>query len=369
MRNQDTELLAKVCQDCVQCGACRAVCPLHRLSRREEHAPRGKLKLYQAMLNRQMPADRRVLRALIMCLLCGRCQKNCPSKLKVTEAFKQGRAWLVKKQFLPARLLGRVLLSSSLPRLMKPAWPLKKALSRGLKLRFKPLSQLPALRVSALSFNERPGTGQRIGLFVGCMATYARPGLAEKAIDLLGQLGTVIPLAGCCGLAAQSAGEIGQLRKAAQNFYNTCQQKNLDQVVTICTSCAHALSQEHVKHLPANAKLPPVVDISQLLAENVSLVAGKAEGMEAYLHLSCHLEADQAQALKSWLQAAGVKITTIDACCGGGGLLPLAHPLISSKITPKLAHHNIPLVSTCSGCYLQWLQSANNKVLHPLELL
>lgn len=371
MEETDKNLLALACSQCVQCGACRPVCPVHGLTRREEHAPRGRLKLYHALLKGEISPSAEALAPLRQCLLCGRCQKNCPSKIKVTEAFKEGRVWLADKNPKPARLLGRLLLSRHLPRLMAPAWPIKKALSKGFNLCLKPLKRLPALRLTPPSMKEVGKEGPRIGLFLGCMATYARPGLAEKAIALLAKAGTVVPLSGCCGLAAQSSGQSRLLNKAAFDLARLYKKKNLSYVVTMCTSCAHALSEEHVKVLPAayQDSIPQVIDIIQFMAEHSELIAGSAAGRRATLHYSCHLKAGQAAALTSWLKQAEVDLTIIDACCGGGGLLPLNHPWLSQRITPVPENANAPLLTTCSGCYLQWLQSKASKVLHPLELL
>ncbi len=370
MNETDRNLLAQTCAQCVQCGACRAICPVHGLSRKEEHSPRGKLKLYQAMLNGQIKPSGAALSALRQCLLCGRCQKSCPSKLKVTDALKAGRALLASKNPTPARLLGRVLLSSRLPRLLALAWPFKRALRQGLALRLKPLKRLPALRVNPPSLSPVPGAGPRIGLFLGCMATYARPGLAEKAISILRQEGAVLPLGGCCGLAAQSAGQAELMGRAAQGLAAACSALKLDYIVTLCTSCAHALSQEYPKVLPQRSpSIPLTIDINQFLGERLHLLKGRAATARVRLHHSCHLEPGQAKALHTWLEHVGVKLSLVDACCGGGGMLPFNHPFLSQRITPVLADDGLPVVTTCSGCYLQWLQSNAGQVLHPIELL
>lgn len=357
--------ISQAADDCVQCGACRPVCPIHRLTRREEHAPRGKLKLYQALISgkRQVSADN--IKPLAQCLLCGRCQKNCPSKIEVTDALKLGRAWLQRKNL--ARMLGKVLLSPVLPKFMQGMWPIKRVLSQGLDLRLKPLRRLPALRLRPPSLQpvSGPQTGPRMALFLGCMGTYARPGLAEKALKLLAGIGQVQVLSGCCGLAAQSAGDLHSLRRAADNLYKQCAGHKLDFIVTMCTSCAHSISHEHRTQY---AGLPPVKDISQLLADYPQVVRGRAETRRVNLHLSCHL--DDVQALTSWLGVAEVEFKIIDACCGGGGLLPLSNLKLSMSILPALPDNNgFALATTCSGCYVQWLQSSAVQVLHPIELL
>jgi Fe-S oxidoreductase len=182
-------------------------------------------------------------------------------------------------------------------------------------------------------------------------------------MSLLCRLGDVIPLGGCCGLAAQSAGETHLLRQSARDLYAAS--AGLSMIVTLCTSCAASLNHEHAQ-ITAPRRLPPVLDIVQLLPD----IAGAAPmAGEVFLHLSCHLEASASQNLQRWLRAAGVKARLIDHCCGGGGLLPLNNPQLSRRITPKPADPNIPVLTTCSGCYLNWLQTEAKQVAHPMELI
>jgi glycolate oxidase iron-sulfur subunit len=357
------EKILSLCRECAQCGACRPVCPVHRLTRWEEHSPRGKLNLYQAILKGEVAPSAANTAPLRQCLLCGRCQDNCPKKLEITRALKMGRALL--KGPLPGRIVSRILARPELPRWAGAVWPLQKLLPPGASWRLKNLKRLPPLRAAlpAMAAIKGKKNGPRLGLFLGCMATYARPQLAEKAMSLLRRLGEVIPLGGCCGLAAQSAGETHLLRQSARDLYAAG--TGLSMIVTLCTSCAASLNYEHAQ-ITAPRRLPPVLDIVQLLPD----IAGDADmAGQAFLHLPCHLEANVRQSLPRWLAAAGMAARLIDDCCGGGGLLPLNNPQLSRRITPKPADPDVPVLTTCSGCYLNWLQTDAKQVLHPVELI
>jgi Fe-S oxidoreductase len=177
----------------------------------------------------------------------------------------------------------------------------------------------------------------------------------------------IILLTGCCGLAALSSGQREPARQAARSLGRSWQKYNLTRIVTLCTSCAHALAQEYPA-LGVATIGAEVIDINSLLSEYPQLGAGRAVFTQAYLHVSCHLE--QAEALRSWLLEAGIAgLTIIDACCGGGGLLPFNSLQLSQAIPPRLPDSSLPLLTTCSGCYAQWLQVYPGKVIHPLEAL
>ncbi|MDR1397809.1 MAG: (Fe-S)-binding protein [Desulfarculales bacterium] len=360
-------LLEETCARCIQCGACKAVCPVHLSSRREEHSPRGRLNLYQALLQGKISFRKKNLDPLWQCLLCGRCQRNCPNLLRVTDALKQGRAGLLKKNPALGRLLSRLLLNPALPALVKSI-PGKGFLDKGLNLRWQKLKRLPPLRPRPPSLRRVNFTGRKkVGLFLGCLATYARPGLAEKALAVLRRLDyQVIPLSGCCGLAALSAGQHEPARHAALTLRENWQKYNLEGIVTLCTSCTHTLSQEYALLLPEST-FPEIMDINFLLASNPQLLDRAAVITQAYLHLSCHLP--EAETLHKWLMSSGIKLTVIDHCCGGGGLLPFNSPQLSRSIAPRLPDSRRPVLVTCSGCYLQWLQIHDGPVIHPLETL
>jgi glycolate oxidase iron-sulfur subunit len=367
-QSNQPNLLEKTCADCIQCGACKAVCPVYLTTRREEHSPRGKLNLYQALLEGGAALNRENLRPLWQCLLCGRCQRNCPNQLKVTDANKQGRAGLLEKNPLQGKMISRLLLSPSLPAMVK-AIPGKQFFGSGLNLRWPYLNRLPALRSTPPRW--RPAKAEKkkkIGLFPGCMATYARPGLAVRELYILQSLKyEIVLLNGCCGLAALSAGQRQAARQAALRLRQSWQKYKFERIVTLCTSCAHALREEHPA-LGARNNGVEIVDINILLSENSRIAAGRALFTKAYLHISCHLQ--PVMEPQQWLLASGITdLTIIDYCCGGGGLLPFNSIKLSQAIPLRPSDPSLPLLTTCSGCYGQWLQIYPGPVLHPLEAI
>jgi glycolate oxidase iron-sulfur subunit len=69
-------------------------------------------------------------------------------------------------------------------------------------------------------------------------------------------------------------------------------------------------------------------------------------------------------------------MTKPDACCGGGGLLPLNQRNLSEKIFQPRAEDleksgALALATSCSGCFTQWRRFTQEgiKVVHPVELL
>ncbi len=89
MRELESQLSA-----CMRCGMCQAVCPLYAQTGREADVARGKLALLDGLLQEMFDRPDSVAERLNKCLLCGSCQANCPSGVRVIEIFLKARAVL-----------------------------------------------------------------------------------------------------------------------------------------------------------------------------------------------------------------------------------------------------------------------------------
>ncbi len=389
---------------CVQCGACMQVCPVYLAGRREEYSARGKLRLLRGLRDGLLAPDRELGKALGRCLLCGRCSHNCPSGVPAREEVQAGRARLAA--LAGAAMAKRLLLEGALshPRRMDGlarsgalVQGVARALipaSSGLNLRLPGSDELrglpPLAREPFLAQAPRriagPKGSPRLGLFVGCVTNYLRPGLAQMATRLLSRIGTVIiPSQGCCGLPALSAGLGEVAARLAGDFSRAFALARVDKVVTVCGSCAWTLARE----VPALAgagrdktSFPEVLEISQVLAEHPRLLKGLGgERRPVALHDPCHLKVGLGvhEEPRAVLRAADVDMAPLsraDACCGGGGLFSLDEPGLSQAVFQERAADFASsgaavLATSCSGCYLQWKLGLGEsaRVAHPLELL
>jgi glycolate oxidase iron-sulfur subunit len=386
---------------CIRCGACMTVCPVYRAGRREELSTRGKLAIIRAMEKGDLRADRELVRSLGSCLLCGRCTSSCPSSVQGAEGIQAARAALATEVGAP--LFKRLVLQFILPepgRMDLAVQAGRVALkgvpaSSGLNLRLSRLEKLhkipqpsnqPFLGGAPL---EVPGPkgAESVGLFVGCVGNYLRPALMEKAVRLLSERFTVlIPQdQGCCGLPAVGAGLDGAAEKLARRNLSLFASLGADHIVTTCSSCLHAMVHDWprlheatwVKRLVSTA-----VEISQVLAGEPEQLKDRALSKELVaVHDPCHLSSGMGitSEPRRMLQVAGVNLVEMegpDQCCGGGGLFSLNEPELSREIfAPReeafLKSGARVLATSCSGCWLQWLQGLREgvNVVHPVELI
>lgn len=390
---------------CVQCGACMHACPVYRVGRREELGGRGKLRLLGGLKDGRLVPGREAAEILSRCVMCGRCSAACPNQVQVAEALTAGRAILAQENQSPS--LGQRILQGALrrprnlnvlgkaARLAQPLLRHGVPLSSGLHLRLagiKGLEKLPPLAARPFLADAPreiagPQGAPRLGLFVGCVANYLRPELARQAVAILSKRFTVVipPGQGCCGLPGLAAGLVQDAQELFLGHADIFSRAKVDLIVTTCGSCAFALGKELPRLLGAEAALPlgaPVKEITQVLAEEPGLVAGLGAGAgPAVLHDPCNLKVGLGvfEEPRVMLKAAGVELAEMeeaDACCGGGGLLPLNDPKLSQAVFAPRARAFAQsgaqaMASACSGCYLQWRRGLPPEVsvLHPIELL
>lgn len=364
---------------CSSCGACQAVCPVYRSTRREETSARAKIRLAGALAKGQIKNSSAVAKMLSACLLCGRCSQACPNQVDARKAQEQARR--LGPVTLKAKALdGVVGQPGKLDAVMRASRIVMPGDS-GMLLRLSNLKGLNKLPRPAEQFFLQntpqvisgPAGAPKVALFVGCLANYLRPELAQKAVEILARRFTVIvpPEQGCCGLMARSSGAVETSARLNLRNEKALVASGVDMIITVCSSCAYALQA---------LDLPPVREICQVLVHDFAGLT-TVTGETVSLHTPCHQgvglgAADDPEKL---LESARVKMIGepgIDQCCGGGGLFAPDNPELSDSIFAPILREMVRggadiLATTCSGCFIQWRRGlpSSKKVCHPLDLI
>lgn len=77
---------------CMRCGFCMSVCPVYGATLREADVARGKIALLENLAGLVIHDAESVNDKLNRCLLCGSCQANCPSGVKIMDIYLRARA-------------------------------------------------------------------------------------------------------------------------------------------------------------------------------------------------------------------------------------------------------------------------------------
>lgn len=384
----------KQLSECAMCGACTAVCPVYQVTGRESLTARGRLHLLKTLSGAD--ADAELAEILSKCLLCGACRAACPRGIDIPAIITLARASRPQvtgfssfKKYLAQQALARPGLLAVLTKAARPFGLLPETLppESGLRLALTaPLLDLdpPVTAVMPQAMGPSPPAAQAL-YFSGCLAQHLAPSIGVAAEVLLARLCAYQLLVpeqqGCCGLAAKAAGDLEQARSLARRTITLFSGEEVWAlpVFTTCASCYASLkaypdllANDPLWRGQAQAFAARVWEFSSFILQHASPAA--AAGFRRDLpvrpivyHDPCHLRfakiTDPPRELLR--QAPGLNCLELPhgpRCCGQGGLFHIAHAELSRRIVKPLVDDFLSsgattVVTSCSGCLLQWQQS------------
>lgn len=398
---------------CVKCGLCLPHCPTYQLHRLESESPRGRLELIQGWARDELALSDSLLQHTDRCLLCGACERACPSAVPYGRLMDRFRAEQVARRGhrLLSLLLDSLLLrprwleravallrfyrSSGVARLLRhlpgPFWRQAAALTppsaRSARSHRKELTTSPSTSSSSRS---RP----RVGLFLGCVARAFDLETLASTRRLLEALGyqVVIPAdQACCGALHLHHGRphgTGELASRNMRAFSGC-----DRVVASASGCLLSLKQyaELFPEKPAVASFSNrCYDIGELILNGTEHAMTQLPPLRALparvaLHTPCTARNGLRQAplgarlLEQIPDLTITPLTDSALCCGAAGLHMLTHPEQANALRqPKinaLASLDVDyLASTNIGCALHLAAGVREQglaieVVHPVTLL
>ena len=404
---------------CMRCGFCLAVCPVYGATMREADVTRGKIALLENLAKHIINDAGAVNEKLNRCLLCGSCQTNCPSGVKIMDIFLRARAIVSgylglspTKKFIFRGLLVRPKLFNALLGISSKMQGLflREASKTPGTCRAPLLSSLigdrhfPALakvpfHSATPSLNEPAGaSGLRVALFPGCVSDKLFPGVSEATVTVLRKRGVGIFLPAdqaCCGIPALSSGDRQSYDALVRQNLNLFAGGAFDYLITPCATCAATIKEFWPKlmegYTPSQrgqieTLQKKCMDITEFLADvlKVEALPASASGKIVTYHDSCHLKkslgvsAQPRAILKSLPGYRFVEMAEADRCCGSGGSFTLSHYDLSRDIGQR-KRDNIAAVKpdavamACPACMMQVMDMLSQNgdatpVKHVVEL-
>ncbi len=424
----DEELKLKIAA-CAKCGSCRSVCTLYPERRDEQSVARGKIALIESSLAAPVPlcpgdtiplgeeSDAAIRDALADCLLCGRCERNCPNQVAVEEILVGGRTRLAGKLGLSAWkrwLFGEMLPSAGARGAIRAAGGFAQKLflrkvptESGLHYRFPDLAGLHGRTVPALppsgfvaSLPEGEGLIGEVLLFVGCVFDIVMPGIGRAAYETMKASGASVAVlreSACCGLPALASGDReGALKSVTKNIASI-RARSPKSVVFPCGSCLTMFRREVLSLIPEGDPLRADADwVSGRCVDYATFIletglAGRLNPMPVVekgsvgWHDPCHLSGTLGRggvardlltrvAGDAFREMAGASL-----CCGYGGTFnvrdyPTSGRLGANKVSLAVRGGTSTIVTACSGCILQLRDmaarfSTKTRVRHLAEIV
>ncbi len=420
MDNRRTEMAAdpmfKEAMQCIRCASCLNVCPIFRLVGGHVFG-----KVYTGGIGTILTAWYDELKSSEdiqgLCIQCGACKDVCPGKIDIPGLIMELRRRLVKDQGVP--LLQKSIYAVVNNRrlfhgMLRAASIAGKPFATGKFIRHLPMfladltdgRSLPA--IAAKPFRDvfktiaQPKNLQEKAVFYGgCLIDFAYPEMGEALVKIMNKAGIEVLFPEgqtCCGAPARYNGAYEVAAKNAEDNIEALLAEQATYVVSACPTCTVALNHEFIttfeslgqsKIMPRARELAAkTVDFSTLVKKLVdegrlTLKEGQQLGKITY-HDSCHLKrtmhADQPP--RQLLEQAGYELSEMfecDICCGMGGSYSLKLPEISAPILQRklknIKDTGAPLVAMdCPGCVMQIRggmdqDGAPVQVRHTVELI
>ncbi len=398
MDNRRSEMASdpkfKQALQCIRCASCLNVCPIFRLVGGHVFG-----KVYTGGIGTILTAWFDELKKSEdiqgLCIQCGACKDVCPGKIDIPDLIMEIRRRLVQEQGVP--LLQKSIYAVVNNRklfhgMLRAASIAGKPFTSGKFIRHLPLfladltdgRSLPA--IAAEPFRDRfkkirqPECEEKAAFYAGCLIDFAYPEMGEALIKILNKAGIQVLFPEdqtCCGAPARYNGAYEVAASNAVDNINALLREEVTYVISACPTCTVALDHEFIstfeslgqtEWLPRARKLAgKVIDFSTLVTKLVdegrlSLKEGRVLGKITY-HDSCHLKRTLkvSEQPRNLLKKAGFEIEEMfecDTCCGMGGSYSMKLPEISAPILQRklrnIMETGAPVVAMdCPGCVMQ----------------
>lgn len=395
-------------ESCVTCGNCTLDCPTYTLSKEKTHIPGARLKkllraynqryLVSRILGRKVD-KRSIERSIFECSLCGYCKENCPLIIMTDSIYLAVRYILRRANWIPEQLIefSKVTRESHNPlgrnNEERIGWIDYRA-SRNNRM-LKKLGEETAPFYIELNKEDLIKDRAETVYFVGCNVSFfkALSGVPDAMVHILKLAKEDFTILGtkewCCGYPLLLAGDINGFREMAIHNLEAIREKGARKVVFTCAGCYKAFKQLYRNLL--NLKIDfEIMHSTQFL--HLLSIQGKLKPIKSSVRVTYHDPCDIGRHDLIYLEPRSVlrfvgcelvemkKIEEDSFCCGGGGLLKISNPDLSSQIAierTKQAEETGAkfLITACPACELslregiQALKGSKLKVLDITEIV
>jgi glycolate oxidase iron-sulfur subunit len=393
-----------ILQTCVHYGFCTNTCPTYVLTRDENEAPRGRIDLIRAMLEKGESPEPGTVRHLDSCLSCLSCMTTCAVKVDYVHLIDRARAHIERNYHRPlAERVVRAFLARALPHphvfgaamaLGRLARPLRPLVPRRWRTMLDMIPARIAPDVLAPQVLRAEGAvRKRVALLAGCAQQALNGDVNAATMRLLRRLGCEVVIAagsGCCGSLNLHMGREQEARAfALKNIHawERVRADGLDAVVVNASGCGTTVKDYAHLFARESGTARAAAEISALARDVCEFLwalgpCKPSAGVPAYrvaYHDPCSMQHVQKviEQPRALLRAAGFEVVEVPErhfCCGSAGTYNLLQPEMAKALGERKAAHirstDPDIVATGNiGCMTQLGHYLGRPIVHTVELL
>lgn len=308
---------------CVQCGFCRAGCPIFSQLGTESANARGRSLLAFSLLTRDLKLSKEVADKFLLCTMCRNCTQSCPCNIRIDEIVQSCRKMFLKNGII--------------------AEPHKMILNNLEKVE-NPFGEPKEKRTDTypVSFQEKEKAN--VLLFLGCVTSYQDTSIVPSIMKILNKAGVNYTTFGndesCCGYVAHLIGS---------DDFKTCMNKNIEKflklkiktIVTPCAGCYKTFKELYPKSSDFDLEVYHAVEYIEKLIKHKKLKFENKKELKIIYHDPCDL--GRHMGIYEEPREILKKIPNIELlefeknrenakCCGGGGAMKGYAPNLSADI-------------------------------------
>ena len=411
LKDKDNKSSEKIFRKCVHCGFCNATCPTYQLLGDELDGPRGRIYLIKDMLEKNKPANEKIVKHIDRCLSCYSCMTTCPSGVNYMHLIDHGRMHIEKTYKRPFKdrfirdFLSRTLSKSInfkvvaiLTQFIKPFsffFPKKMREMISFMPGKFPKKTLPNMQVYPARNKKKPVA--RVALLTGCVQKVISPQINEATIRLLNRHGIEVVVSkgiDCCGSLNHHLGKSDlahrDFKKNISIWYDEYLKNGLDAIISNTSGCGTTLkdygfifrSDQNLKK--KSKKISELTkDIAEYLEAKVKLnfvvESTNEKKYKIAYHSACSMQHGQKIHKEpiNLIKKTGNEVLEISdghICCGSAG----TYNLLQGDIAKKLLKNKIAniekikpqFISTGNiGCITQIASGTKIPILHTVEII
>ncbi|MEM2839281.1 MAG: (Fe-S)-binding protein [Thermoplasmata archaeon] len=354
---------------CLQCGYCRAVCPVYGETGWESDNPRGKLFALKQLANRgpmdvilrrnPKPSEEYKQR-LYHCTSCGACDEVCHVNIKLAHLWEELKEWMLKQGYEPLEAH-------------------KKIYERVKRVR-NPYDEPIEKRDAWLTDKSVLSPNPEVLFFAGCTASYRVGFLGQAVAKILKAADVRFNILGpdewCCGSPLLRTGQADIVRsELAPHNTRAIETRGVNALVTACAGCYNTIKNDYPKIIGRPTyKLYHLTEYLEKLLKEKRLVLSKEFKKKVTYHDPCHLgrHARVFEAPRNVIKAIpGIEFVEMAYnremahCCGAGGGYKSAFNYSAESIAAKRVREAEEvgaelIITSCPFCQVNLNAGAKN---------